>query len=313
MGWNQQIETCLTTADVRSASIATIIWEGVVNHTGAFSHITGKELCAFQKSVIGIDELPLAPGSLRDVHRYHMFIVIPRAHEAYHSNLVERPLFQPVWKWQRATGALDAIGLWRNEWLGSQNPSKLAKWRASLGEARAPLSWLPKSVAHMLIPRIQIWACMKLVLTCRNMGPDFTKKKSFATGDARGEEGVGWNLPENMVVWTEPVDHGWTLVSGCIVCWDDVLDGSCCWRMIERMNIVTLKSSFGALLLVGGPFFWRNDLFWLLCSLKPPPRLLWHRGENLSALFWLLQREVSVLWLWAGCLENDIVYAIWDV
>ena len=51
--------------------------------------------------------------------------------------------------------------------------------------------------------------------------------------------------PENMVVWTEPVDHGCTAVSGCIGCWDDVLDGSCCWRMIERMNIVTLRSSFG--------------------------------------------------------------------
>ena len=73
----------------------------------------------FSKIVIGIDELPLAPGSLRDVHRYHMFIVIPRAHEAYHSNLVERPLFQPFWKWHRAPGAKDAIGFWRKEWLGS--------------------------------------------------------------------------------------------------------------------------------------------------------------------------------------------------
>ena len=53
--------------------------------------------------------------------------------------------------------------------------------------------------------------------------------------------------------------------------------------------------------------------YYLFHGLKPPPRLLWHRGENLSALFWLLQREVSVLWLWAGCLENDIVYDIWDV
>ena len=223
MGWNQQIETCLTTADVRSASIATIIWEGVVNHTGAFSHITGKELCAFQKSVIGIDELPLAPGSLRDVHRYHMFIVIPRAHEAYHSNLVERPLFQPVWKWQRATGALDAIGLWRNEWLGSQNPSKLAKWRASLGEARAPLSWLPKSVAHMLIPRIQIWACMKLVLTCRNMGPDFTKKNLSPQVMQGAKKELAetcpriWLFEQNRLIMVEPWSVGALFAE--MMCW----------------------------------------------------------------------------------------------
>lgn len=86
--------------------------------------------------------------------------------------------------------------------------------------------------------------------------------------------------PENMVVWTEPVDHGWTLVSGCIGCWDDMLDGSCCWGMIERMNIVTLKRKLRWKVQFDSLFF--IDESWIPWSDTPTQ---WNQQDLASQIF----------------------------